>query len=108
MKRGRAIFDFPAKGSKRQVQEIADPAVIPTIKALKQRRGGGEELFAYRDGREWRDVSSEAINEYLKELTGEEFTAKDFRTWNATVLAAVAIAAQGRRRGDEDGPQASR
>jgi DNA topoisomerase I len=94
LKRGRAVFDFPAKSSKRQQQEIADPSVLPTIRALKRRRGGGEELFAFREGREWRDVTSEGINEYLKELTGDEFTAKDFRTWNATVLAAVAVAAK--------------
>ena len=89
---GRAVFDFPAKGTKRQVQEIADASVLPTIRALLRRNGGGPELFAYRVGREWRDVESEAINDYLKELTGDEFSAKDFRTWNATVLAAVAVA----------------
>jgi DNA topoisomerase-1 len=87
-------FDFPAKSAKRHVQEVADSATAPTVKALLQRRGGGRELFAYRTGREWRDVSSAAINDYLKELTGEDFSAKDFRTWNATVLAAVAVAAE--------------
>jgi DNA topoisomerase I len=94
IERGRAVFDFPAKGAKRQVQEIADPSVTPTLRALKRRGGGGVELFAYRAGREWRDVSSEAINEYLKALTGDDFTAKDFRTWNATVLASAALATQ--------------
>jgi DNA topoisomerase I len=94
LRNGRAVFDFPAKSAKRQVQEIADPSVLPTIRAMKRRKGGGEELFAYRSGREWRDVDSEAINDYLKELTGEEFSAKDFRTWNATVLAAVAVATE--------------
>jgi DNA topoisomerase IB len=87
-------FDFPAKSAKRQVQEIADPATAPTVKALLRRRGGGRELFAYRAGREWRDVSSAGINEYLKELTGDDFSAKDFRTWNATVLAAAAVATE--------------
>ena len=94
IERGKVLFDFPAKSGKRQVQEIADPSVIPTIKALKSRRGGGHELFAFRNGDGWRDVTSEGINEYLKELTGDKFTAKDFRTWNATVLAAVAVAAR--------------
>jgi DNA topoisomerase-1 len=87
-------FDFPAKGAKRQVLEIADPSIMPTIRALWRRRGGGRELFAHREGRDWKDVSSHAINRYLKELTGGEFTAKDFRTWNATVLAAVAVATE--------------
>jgi DNA topoisomerase-1 len=90
-------FDFPAKGAKRQVQEIADRSIVPTIRALRRRRGSGLELFAYREGREWRDVSSDAINRYLKELTGGDFTAKDFRTWNATVLGAVAVATEADR-----------
>ncbi len=87
-------FDFPAKSAKRQVQEIADPATAPTVKALLRRRGGGRELLAHRAGREWRDVTSAAINDYLKELTGDDFSAKDFRTWNATVLAAVSVATE--------------
>src|SRR3954453_9880835 len=90
--RGSAVFDYRAKGSARQVQVVADRAVLPTLKALKARRGGGDELFAYRNGRGWRDVRSGDINEHLKELAGAGFSAKDFRTWNATVLAAVALA----------------
>lgn len=90
--RGAAVFDYRAKGSKRHVQAVADPAVLPTLKALKARRGGSPELFAYRNGRAWRDVRSDDINERLKELAGDGFSAKDFRTWNATVLAAVALA----------------
>jgi DNA topoisomerase-1 len=92
IERGAAVFDYRAKGSKRHVQVIADRAVLPTLKALKARRGGGMELFAYRNGRAWRDVRSDDINEHLKELAGDGFSAKDFRTWNATVLAAVALA----------------
>ena len=94
VKKGKVFFDFPAKSAKRHVQEIADPSVLPTIRTLKKRRGGGQELFAYRNGKGWSDVTSSDINEYLKELTGDEFTAKDFRTWNATVLAAVAVATE--------------
>src|SRR4051794_30721800 len=90
--RGSAVFDYRAKGSARRVQVVADRAVLPTLKALKARRGGGDELFAYRNGRGWRDVRSGDINEHLKELAGAGFSAKDFRTWNATVLAAVALA----------------
>jgi DNA topoisomerase IB len=90
--RGAAVFDYRAKGSKRHVQVVEDRAVLPTLKALKARRGGGAELFAYRNGRAWRDVRSDDINEHLKELAGNGFSAKDFRTWNASVLAAVALA----------------
>ncbi len=91
IERGSAVFDYRAKGSKRHVQVVADRAVLPTLKSLKARRGGGTELFAYRNGRGWRDVRSDDINEHLKELAGAGFSAKDFRTWNATVLAAVAL-----------------
>jgi DNA topoisomerase IB len=92
IERGAAVFDYRAKGSVRHVQVIADRTVLPTLKALKARRGGGTELFAYRNGRGWRDVRSDDINEHVKELADAGFSAKDFRTWNATVLAAVALA----------------
>jgi DNA topoisomerase I len=90
---GAAVFDYRAKNSQRQVRVVADELVLPTVRALKQRRGGGSDLLAYRNGaRTWADVRSEHVNEYLKEVAGDEFTAKDFRTWNATVLAAVVLA----------------
>lgn len=90
--RGLIVFDYKAKNSQRRVQTIDDPEIVPTIRALKRRRGGGQELLAYRNGAAWRDVRSEQINDYVKEVTGGDFTAKDFRTWNATVLAAVSVA----------------
>jgi DNA topoisomerase IB len=86
------IFDYPAKSGKRRVQTIVDEAVSGVIGTLKRRRGGGAELFAYRDGRRWVDVRSTDVNDFVKELSGGEFTAKDFRTWAGTVLAAVALA----------------
>jgi DNA topoisomerase-1 len=92
IERGAAVFDYRAKGAKRHVQVVEDPLVLPTIRSLKSRRSGGRELFAYRNGRGWRDVRSDEINERLKDMAGGEFTAKDFRTWNATVLAAVVLA----------------
>jgi DNA topoisomerase IB len=90
------VFDYRGKGGIRQVQSVQDPPVIEVVSALKRRRGGSDQLLAYRDGRRWHDVRSEQINDYLKSLIGEEFSAKDFRTWNATVLAAVSLAADGR------------
>jgi DNA topoisomerase-1 len=95
VERGVAVFDYTAKNSRRHRQEIADPAIVPTIKALKQRSGGGDDLLAFRNGRSWRDVESAQINEYLKAVTGGDYSAKDFRTWNATVLAAVDLATNG-------------
>ncbi len=88
-------FDYESKGGKRRILSIGDPAVAEVVATLKRRRGGGDELLAYRRGRRWVDVKSADINDYLKEVTGGDFTAKDFRTWNATVLAAVALAVSG-------------
>ncbi len=90
--KGVITFDYPAKSGKQRVQHVADEPVLKVVRALKARRGGGEELLAYRAGNAWTDVKSSDINGYLAELAGDEVTAKDFRTWNATVLAAVALA----------------
>ena len=86
------VFDYPAKSGQRRVHEIADPDVRAIVAALKRRRGGPDELLAYRAGRRWVDVRSDDINDYLKDRAGAEISAKDFRTWNGTVLAAVALA----------------
>ena len=88
------VFDYPAKSGQRRMQAIADDDVREIVGALKTRRGGSSQLLAYRLDGGWEDVRSEDINEYLKQATRADFSAKDFRTWNATVLAAVALAAQ--------------
>ena len=92
---GVMVFDFPAKSGQRRRQGIQDEQLAGIIAALKRRRGGGDELLAFKDGGRWRDVRSEDINAYVKEATGGDFSAKDFRTWNATALAAVALAVSG-------------
>ena len=97
------VFDYPAKSGVRRVQAVVDPQVAEIVAALKRRRGGGEELLAFKERRRWRDVRSDDINEYLKETTGDDFSAKDFRTWNATVLAAVALAVSGEVAGSKTG-----
>jgi DNA topoisomerase-1 len=91
---GSIVFDFPAKGGTRRLQSVDDPQIAPLIRALKRRRSD-QALLAYRNGRRWVTVRSDDINGYLKQHMGEEFSAKDFRTWNATVLAAVALASNG-------------
>ncbi|MDQ3569451.1 MAG: DNA topoisomerase IB [Actinomycetota bacterium] len=89
---GAVTFDYQAKSGQRRLHALVDPEVYAVVEALKRRRGGGPELLAYRSGRRWADVRSPDINAYIKDVTGDEYTAKDFRTWNATVLAAVALA----------------
>src|SRR4051794_4935034 len=89
------VFDYPAKSGKRQIRAVVDPVAIEVVAGLKRRRGGGSELLAYKDGRRWIDLRSGDVNEYIKDVTGADYSAKDFRTWNATVLAAVALAVAG-------------
>jgi DNA topoisomerase I len=96
---GRLDFDYPAKSGKRRRITIDDPDLVPVVQALKRRRSGGDELLAYKDGRRWIDVRSADVNDYLHDAIGEEFSSKDLRTWLATVLAAVALAAEDQRSG---------
>jgi DNA topoisomerase IB len=90
--RGQLIFDYIGKSTQRREQAIAEERVCAVVRSLKRRKGGGDELLAYRSGPCWRDVTAADINDYLREIAGDEFTVKDFRTWHATVLAAVALA----------------
>jgi DNA topoisomerase I len=96
LKRSEVVFDFPAKSGQRRVQSIRDAAARRAIETMHRRRSGPEDLLAYRDGGEWVDVRSEEINDYIHEKIGDEFTAKNFRTWHGTVLAAVALAGEER------------
>ncbi|HVE45467.1 MAG TPA: hypothetical protein VNA57_01800 [Acidimicrobiales bacterium] len=89
---GEVIFDYVAKSGKQRIQALADPEVCAVVEALKRRRGGGPELLAFREGSRWVDVRSADINTFIKDITGGDFSAKDFRTWHATVLAAVSLA----------------
>ena len=86
------LFDYVAKGGQRRVQSVEDPLLVPLVERLKRRRTGGLDLLAYRDGRRWHDLRSADINGALKDALGPDHSAKDFRTWHATVLAAVEIA----------------
>ena len=101
IRKGAIEFDYVAKGGLNRTYEVEDRLVVPTVAALKRRRGKPtDELLAYNESRgAWRDVSSTDINQWLKDLMGEDYSAKDFRTWNGTVLAAMGLAA---RAGEED------
>jgi DNA topoisomerase IB len=88
------VFDFPAKSHQRRIQAIGDAAAIAALETMRRRRGGPEDLLAWKEGRRWRDVRSADINEYIQEAIGSEFSAKDFRTWSGTVLAAAALAGE--------------
>jgi DNA topoisomerase IB len=89
---GEVIFDYVAKSGQERYVALADDLVRAAVRDLLRRRSGGSELLAYKDGRRWRDVTSADINAYVKEVVGGEVSAKDFRTWHGTVIAAVALA----------------
>jgi DNA topoisomerase IB len=88
---GRLAFQFVGKSGIEHQIEIDDRAVITAVDVMRRRRGG-DRLLAWKDGRRWRDLEPAQINEYLRDVTDGEYTAKDFRTWHATVLAAAALA----------------
>ena len=90
------VFDFPAKSGQRRRFEVDEPNVVEVLTKLKRRRAPSDaDLLAYRDDNGgWVDIRSEDINAYLRDVLGEGFTAKDFRTWAGTVLAALVLAEQ--------------
>jgi DNA topoisomerase I len=93
LKRGAVLFSYPAKGNVPRTLALRDPLLHRVVNSLLRRHGGGEELLAYKVRRDWCDVRTADLNGAVKELAGEGYTCKDLRTWNATVLAAVTLAA---------------
>ncbi|MFB9253506.1 DNA topoisomerase IB [Sphaerisporangium melleum] len=88
---GQVVCAYPAKGGKLREVRLVDADVCEIVTTLR-RKGGEGELLRYQEGSTWVDVRSEDINAYLRETMDFEVTAKDFRTWHATVLAAVGLA----------------
>lgn len=96
------VFDYQAKGDIRRVMRLDDPLLVGIVRRLRRRRTGDDDLLAYRCNGGWRDVTAEDVNDELKRLCDrDDVSAKDFRTWNATVLAAVGLAASGEVAGEE-------
>ena len=89
---GSVIFDYTAKSGQERYVALADDLVRAAVRDMLRRRQGGPELLAYHDGQHWHDVSSAEINAYIKDKVGDDVSAKDFRTWHGTVIAAVALA----------------
>ncbi|MEV0608603.1 DNA topoisomerase IB [Polymorphospora rubra] len=92
---GRMILEFPAKGGVAQLREVDDRDVCAVLRHLRRSRAAGDRLFGYLAGRHWYDVKSDEINGYLRQASGGAMTAKDFRTWHATVRAATGLAGAG-------------
>ena len=85
-------FCFVGKSGVEHSIDIDDAAAIESLDVMRRRRGGGDELLAWKDGKAWRDLGSADVNDYIRTCFGIEATAKDFRTWHATVIAAAALA----------------
>jgi DNA topoisomerase-1 len=92
--RGETLkFRFRGKSGVDHEVDVADRRLAKIIRQLQDLPG--QEVFQYLDeGGERRTVTSQDVNDYLREITGQDFTAKDFRTWAGTVLAAMALNAQ--------------
>lgn len=86
------VFRFTGKSGIAHRIEIDDARVVGAIEAMRRRRGEPTALLAFRDGRGWRRLTPALVNEYVRDATGADATAKDFRTWHATVLAASELA----------------
>lgn len=90
---GTIVFDYTAKHGKRRVQRASDEAISELVSRLKRRRSDpNPRLFASRDEQLWTAIRAADLNGYLQDVTGTDTTAKDFRTWNGTVLAAAFLA----------------
>jgi DNA topoisomerase IB len=99
---GCVLLEFTGKSGIEHMSNVEDGEVSAVLRDLRRRRRGEDRLFAYWDAadRRWHEVTAAAINEYLRDVSGEQMTAKDFRTWHGTVAAAKAL--------DEAGPQPTR
>ncbi len=85
---------FPAKSGQEWESDIRDAELASIVRGFKQ-RGPDERLLAWRNGEGWRALSAEEINDYVRERTGGDFTAKEFRTLHGTLAAAVSLARHG-------------
>ena len=86
------LFSFVGKSGITHEILVDDPDVCTVIDRLRRRRDQNPQLLAFKAAGRWQDVTSSHVNAHLQQLFGGEFTAKDFRTWHATVIAAAALA----------------
>jgi DNA topoisomerase-1 len=93
VKGAQILFRFRGKSGRQHEVDVADRRVAKVI--AKCQDLPGQDLFQYLDeDGEAREVTSQDVNEYVRQIAGEDFTAKDFRTWGGTVLAAIALSKQ--------------
>jgi DNA topoisomerase I len=95
LRRGGVSFDYIAKEGKRRAVTVTDPAVTAAVRALVRSDNGQDTLFCWERGGAWHPLHSHDVGAYIADHAGGHFTAKEFRTWNATVLMALLLANAG-------------
>ena len=85
-------FAYAAKSGQEVDVTIKDDRVKIVVETLRRRRGGSDRLLAYKEGRTWKNLDASDLNDYIKGLLGEDYSAKDFRTWRGTSIAAFSLA----------------
>lgn len=91
VKGNTVYFDFPGKSGVRQQRQLKDKRIAKVVRSLL--RKPGKRVFQYENGNgEFVRITSRHINDYIKEVMGEHFSAKDFRTWAGTLICASALA----------------
>ena len=86
-------FDYVGKWRRKHKKKVRDAEVAKIVAKLK--RMGGEELFKFASGSRIVDVKDRHVNDYIQSIAGDEFTAKDFRTWAGTLLCWITLGIQG-------------
>jgi DNA topoisomerase IB len=87
------VFEFVGKSGVEHRVEVGDPLVIEQLDRMRRRRSSSDpSLLCFRNGRRWRSLTPDHVNDYLRDTSGLDASAKDFRTWHATVLAAASLA----------------
>jgi DNA topoisomerase-1 len=95
IRREGAVFDYVAKEGKHRAVTLSDPAVLATVRVLADSDNGLDALFCWEDDGVWRPLHSHDVSSYIAGRAGGHYTAKEFRTWNATVLMALLLANAG-------------
>jgi DNA topoisomerase I len=95
VRRDSAVFDYVAKEGKQRDITVTDRAVLSAVRSLTTSHNGLDALFAWQDAGRWHELHSYDVTAYIADHAGGHFTAKEFRTWNATVLMALQLANAG-------------
>jgi DNA topoisomerase IB len=89
---GDIEFEFPAKGGLDRSAVLSDETLAAAVTAMKRSKTDSDRLLVYRTTSGWCEVTADEVNARFKVLAGDDFTVKDLRTWQATVIAAIALA----------------